>query len=81
MLVIVISLAVAFFIIGVALIATGVGAPWGIAYLVWFTLYSTFAIVAIVGLVIARTILMTAFYATGTSPPPVFDKPKRKKKK
>ena len=81
MLIIVISLAILFFVVGIALIATGVGAPWGIAYLVWFSFYAAFAIAATVGLVIARQILSVAFYAIGTTPPPVFNKPKNKKKK
>ena len=69
------------FIIGIALIATGIGAPWGIVYLAWFVFYSAFAIAATIGLIVARLILMTAFYAVGTTPPPTFSKPKKKKKK
>lgn len=81
LLIIVISLAIGFFIIGLALIATGIGAPWGLIYLAWFVFYSVFAISATIGLVIARIILMSAFYATGTTPPPTFSKPKKKGKK
>ena len=76
LLIIVISLAIAFFLIGIALVMSGIGAPWGLVYLGWFTFYMIFAIAATVGLIIARLILMVGFYILDTSPPPPIPKPK-----